>query len=872
MSDMTPMMKQYLEMKEQYKGCILFFRLGDFYEMFFDDAKEVSRELELTLTGRDCGQKERAPMCGIPYHSSEAYIARLIEKGYKVAICEQMEDPATAKGLVKRDVVRIITPGTVVDSSMLEETKNNFLCAVFMEREMSGICFADVSTGEVYATAADGEEPVIRLINELGRFSPSEVLLNEEAAACPQLVEFLQKRLHCTVDVEPSGRFDDRAARSTITGRYGPGAIDEAGLSDMSLSIRAAGALLSYLAETQRVDLAHLTPISCYQKGQYMELDIHTRRNLELTETMRSKEKRGSLLGVLDRTKTAMGGRLLRKWLEQPLSNCVHIKRRQNAVGELVADSLTRGELIDSLSGVYDLERLMTRVVYGTANGRDLRALWQTFQRIPGIREMAGRMRGSLMKELFDSLDELSDLRELIDRSIVEEPPFSIREGGMIRAGYSEQADELHSLMTDGKGYIARIESEEKERTGIRNLKIGYNKVFGYYIEVTKSNYDSVPEHYIRKQTLSNCERYITQELKELESRVLSAQERTQSLEYELFCEVRQQIAGQLHRISQSSKALAALDALCSLSEVASRNGYTCPEVDFGDKIEIRDGRHPVVESVLKDALFVPNDTLLDCGDNRLAIITGPNMAGKSTYMRQVAIITLMAQMGGFVPAASAHIGVVDKIFTRVGASDDLSMGQSTFMVEMSEVAGILKGATSKSLLIFDEIGRGTSTFDGMSIARAVVEYSLDKKRLGAKTLFATHYHELTALEEQLPGVKNYNIAVKKRGDDITFLRKIVRGGADDSYGIEVAKLAGVPDRVIQRAKEVLLALEQGAPEQPAPRRGARVEVEDNFQTSLGDSQSRELIEKLKKLDINTLTPLEAMNALFELKQLAGRL
>ncbi|MBC8536812.1 DNA mismatch repair protein MutS [Feifania hominis] len=873
MAELTPMMQQYMEIKNRNKDYILLYRLGDFYEMFFEDAKLASKELDLVLTGRDCGQEERAPMCGVPYHSCESYIARLVAKGYKVAICEQLEDPATAKGLVKRDIVRVITPGTVTELGMLDESKNNYLAAVSLTAGSAGITFSDISTGEIYATTVEGRDVPMRVLGEIGKFSPTEIILEGGMEGLEGLTAFAHDRLHATVTRAPEGEFTREKCEQIIAETYGADYLAREGLAELPAFIISCGMLLDYFRETQRCDLKNLKPINYYLPEQFMELDVTTRRNLELTETMRQQDKRGSLLGVLDRTKTSMGTRLLRRWIEMPLCNTAAIKKRQNAVAELIRSGERREELIARLKLVSDIERLMTRVVYNTANGRDLRALLATLELLPPVKAALKGAESAYLKELDESLDELAELRELLARAIVEKPPFSVREGGLIEKGYSSEVDSLNDLLKNSKAYILKIENTERERTGIKNLKISYNKVFGYYLEVTKSYQNLVPDHYIRKQTLANCERYITEELKELEGRILSAHERVCSLEYELFSKVREQVAGETFRLQRNAQALAALDVLCSFAVVARRGGYCMPEVDFSDEIRIKDGRHPVVEDLLKDALFVPNDTLLDTRENRLAIITGPNMAGKSTYMRQVAVITLMAQIGSFVPASSAHIGVVDKIFTRVGAADDLAMGQSTFMVEMSEVAHILKNATKKSLIIYDEIGRGTSTFDGMSIARAVVEFTADRKLLGAKTLFATHYHELTELERTIGGVKNYNIAVKKRGDDITFLRKIVRGGADDSYGIEVAKLAGIPQKVITRAKEILQDIELAEPVRPAhaPRRASQPEPEIE-QTSFERSGAEALAESMRMLDVNTLTPIEAMNKLFELCNEAKKL
>ncbi len=867
MAELTPMMKQYLEIKQQHENCILFFRLGDFYEMFYDDAKIASRELELVLTGRDCGQEERAPMCGVPFHSYESYVARLVAKGYKVAICEQTEDPAQAQGLVKRDVVRVITPGTVIEGSMLDEGRNNYLAVVYRGQESAetGLCFADCSTGEVHVTCLQGDDILLRACNELGRFSPSEILLSAGAAAQSELMDFLTQRLEGRPDVLDEERFAYDQTSRRVLQHFAKDSLDELGLEAQYAAVRALGCALDYLYDTQMNGLERLDHLDVYSDAQFMRLDVTARRNLELLETMRSKEKRGSLLWVLDKTRTAMGKRLMRSWLEQPLIHPAQISRRLSGVEELVRDTMRRGDLRDGLQDIYDLERIMTRIVYGSANAKELKSLSHTIERVAPIKARLAGVKAALLQEIEEQIDPLTDIYELIERSIAEDPPFSLREGGIIRQGYSEELDQLTADMTDGKGIIARIEATEKERTGIKTLKVGYNRVFGYYIEISRAYTGEVPETYIRKQTLANAERYITQELKELEARVLGARERSVALEYQLFVEVRRAIAQELPRIQSTAGAIARLDVLASLAEVAVRRNYCRPEVDLGGEIRIQNGRHPVVEA-LQSAPFVPNDTQLDSRDNRVAMITGPNMAGKSTYMRQTALIVLMAQIGSFVPADSATIGIVDSIFTRVGASDDLAAGQSTFMVEMSEVATILRNATKNSLIIFDEIGRGTSTFDGMSIARAVLEYVANPKRIGAKTLFATHYHELTTMEEELEGIRNYNIAVKKRGDDITFLRRIVRGPADDSYGIEVAKLAGIPDSVVTRAKEILRQVEQEGAAAPAAPVSQPAAAQDD-QLSLIPTVDHELISRLKNLDVNTLTPIEALQLLYELNK-----
>ncbi|MBM6722888.1 DNA mismatch repair protein MutS [Pseudoflavonifractor phocaeensis] len=863
-SELTPMMKQYVKMKQLHPDCILFFRLGDFYEMFQEDAKLVSAELDLTLTTRDRNKpaEERTPMCGVPYHSADAYIARLIAKGYKIAICEQMEDPAAAKGLVDRDIIRIVTPGTVMNASMLEEGRNNFICAIYRDSAGTGLCVCDVSTGELSAAffpaGAEGEE---RLYNELGRIGPREAMLSDGAYSDTALVDFLTRKLDCRCENGGEARFRADTARAAAEQQFTAGL--EAVPQGAEGAVQAAGGLLSYLYETQKTDLSHITTLTWLAAGQYMELDLTARRNLELTETLRSKEKKGSLLWVLDKTRTPMGHRLIRAWMERPLLSPVAIGKRLGAVEELVGDPIRREELSATLREVTDLERLIGRIVYGTAGGRDLVSLAAGLGRLPRLRELLEGSASSLLSALCRALDDLPQLRELIASAIVDEPPFSVREGGFIRLGYDAEVDRLRSILTGGKDLVAGIEAREKEKTGIKSLKVGFNKVFGYYIEVSKSYYDQVPDTYIRKQTLTNCERFITQELKDLEHEILSAQDRVCALEFQLFCQVREQAAALVGVIQHSAAAAAQVDVLTSFANVAAENGYCRPQVDQSDCLEIVEGRHPVVEKVLKHSLFVPNDTHMDGGAHTVAIITGPNMAGKSTYMRQVALIVLMAQMGSFVPARSARVGVVDRVFTRIGASDDLSAGQSTFMVEMTEVAELLKNATSKSLLILDEIGRGTSTYDGMAIARAVLEYCADKKKLGAKTLFATHYHEITALEGAISGVENYHIAAKKKGDDILFLRKIVRGGADQSYGIEVAKLAGVPGKVISRARQILAELEAGGLAAPA---APAVPVSD--QVTLADMGGSEVTRRLQLVDLNTLTPIEAMNLLFELKQM----
>ena len=869
MAEMTPMMRQYLEIKKNYQDTILMFRLGDFYEMFFEDAKTASRELELVLTGRDCGQEERAPMCGVPFHSVDSYIARLVSRGYKVAICEQTEDPATAKGIVKRDVIRILTPGTVIESNMLDESKNNFLCSIRLNGTSAGICFADVSTGELNLTQIDEKNPANKIVNEIGRYMPTEIRYNREVITSDKIRDFVHNRVDCTADEIDESVVTVDYSRQIITEHFKK-SLTELGIEGNDEAICALGDTISYLTKVQKSGLDNISKIDFYSDSQFMKLDFSSRRNLELTETMRNRERRGTLLWVLDKTKTAPGKRLIRSWLEQPLLNLAKISKRHNAVEELYNNTLLLEEEIDNISDVSDMERLMARIVYETANAKELRSLLATIKLLPAIRQTISGCKSALLCETYESIDLLQDIEQLIETSIAEDPPFTVREGGMIRDGFNEELDSLRDIVTNGKGYIAAVQQTEQERTGIKKLKIGYNRVFGYYIEIPNSFKELVPEEYIRKQTLANCERYITSELKDLESKVLGAQERIVKLEYEIFTQVRSRVASELYRIQKTARALATVDVLCSLAKVALHNNYVCPVMTDGSEVIIRDGRHPVVEKMVKDTPFVPNDTTLDCRENRCAIITGPNMAGKSTYMRQVALIVLMAQCGSFVPASSAQIGIVDAIFTRVGASDDLASGQSTFMVEMSEVANILANATKNSLLIFDEIGRGTSTFDGMSIARAVLEHSADIKKLGAKTLFATHYHELTELEGEIDGAKNYNIAVKKRGDDITFLRRIVRGGADGSYGIEVAKLAGVPNTVVTRAKAILKELEEKGV--VTVIRTVEAPKEDDFQLSFGSNAGNEIVDKLKGVDVNTLTPIEALQMLYELKKQAEQI
>jgi len=865
---MTPMMRQYLDIKERNQDSILFFRLGDFYEMFGDDARTASKELDLVLTSRDKSTEdpnERVPMCGVPYHSSETYIARLIAKGYKVAICEQMEDPATAKGLVDRDIVRVVTPGTLMESSMLDEGKPNYLCAAYFG-ETSAVCFADLSTGEISVSEFQTNS-ISHIENEIGSFSPAEAILGGAPEQCLRLREYLTARLSCLVQYSDELFSDDKA--DLLRGRFGQDVCAELD----SAAVYAAGALLSYIMDTQKTDVSHLGTLRRNTGGSFMELDINTVRNLELAGSLRSGEKKGSLLWILDKTKTSMGRRLIRSWVLRPLLLTAPIKRRQSAVSELFGATVPRGELIVNLKSIGDMERLIGKIVYGNAGCRDLKALSSSILGLPGLTKQLATMKCAALRDC-SSMDLLGDIAELIDATVREDPPFSVREGGFINDGVDPEVDRLRNLLENSSAALTGIEQKERERTG-KKLKIGYNRVFGYYIEIPRSVSDDVPDDYIRKQTLANCERFITQELKELETELLSAKDTLTALEYKLFEELRTKVALDVQRVQTTARYVAEIDVLCSLAETAAANNYCLPEIDVSGIIEIRDGRHPIVEVMQQGSLFVPNDTFLDGGAARTAIITGPNMAGKSTYMRQTALVVLMAQMGSFVPARSARIGLVDRVFTRIGASDDLSAGKSTFMVEMTEVADILKNATRASLLILDEIGRGTSTYDGMSVARAVLEHCTDKRKLGAKTMFATHYHELTALENEIDGVKNYNISAKKRGDDIIFLRKIVPGGADDSYGIEVAGLAGVPDSVIRRAKAALKALENGDRTEtglPRIQRGTQENrppgrEPNSGQLSLLDMAGNEITAILNSTDLNTLTPLEALSLLFELKK-----
>ena len=875
MAELTPMMQQYMETKKEYPDCILFYRLGDFYEMFFDDAITASRELEITLTGKNCGLEERAPMCGVPYHAVDGYLNRLVSKGYKVAICEQMEDPATAKGLVKRDVVRIVTPGTNLDTQSLDETKNNYIMCVVYIADRYGLSVADVTTGEYLVTELGDSE---KLFDEIYKFMPSELICNEAFYMSGMDLELLKEKLGITIYSLDAWYFDDAICQRTLKEHFHVNVMEGLGLADYDCGVIAAGALLQYLLETQKRDLSHITKLSVYASGKYMLLDSSTRRNLELCETLREKQKRGSLLWVLDKTKTAMGARTLRKYIEQPLIDRKEIERRLDAVDELKNNAISREEIREYLSPIYDLERLVCKITYQSANPRDLIAFESSLSMLPHIKYILQEMKAPLLHEIYEHLDTLEELCDLIQSAIQDDPPLAMKEGGIIKDGYNEEVDRLRSAKSDGKEWLAKLEADEREKTGIKNLRIRYNKVFGYYLEVTNSFKNLVPDYYTRKQTLANAERYIIPELKELEDTILGAEDRLYALEYQLYCEVRDQIAKEILRIQSTAHAIAQLDTFASMALVAERNQYVRPKINEKGVINIKDGRHPVVEKMIPNDMFIANDTYLNDKKNRISIITGPNMAGKSTYMRQTALIVLMAQIGSFVPAASADIGLVDRIFTRVGASDDLASGQSTFMVEMTEVANILRNATNKSLLILDEIGRGTSTFDGLSIAWAVIEHISNSKLLGAKTLFATHYHELTELEGKIDNVNNYCIAVKEKGDDIIFLRKIVKGGADKSYGIQVARLAGVPDSVIQRAKEIVEELVHAditerikdiashGHEQPKAKPKHYDEV-DLAQMSLFDTvKDDDVIDEIKSLDISNLTPIEALNTLYQLQ------
>ena len=858
----SPMMRHYISTKEEYPDSILFYRLGDFYEMFFDDALTVSRELELTLTGKDCGLEERAPMCGVPYHAAALYISRLISKGYKVAICEQTEDPKTAKGMVKRDVIRVVTPGTLVDEEFLDDKTNNYLAVIYMAENTAGISVSDVSTGEIYTTEVIGKDEVL---NELARYSPKEIIVNAEAAK--NISADIEMRLHISADERGDEFFGGDTAKKTLE-QFGKNSLDELQLSDKPYAVNAVSAMLNYLEYAQKASIAYINSLNVYTAAQYMELDAATRRNLEITETMRDKTKKGSLLWVLDRTNTAMGARLLKQWVEKPLINPIEINKRLYSVRELTDNMMLRDELCEVLSGTYDISRIISRLSLSSATPRDMVSLRETLIKLPSLEYTLKSTKSPLLSGMSKNFDLLEDVCDLLKRAIKDNPPVSLKDGDVIREGFNEEIDSLRKARDNGKEWLMEVEKKEREKTGIPKLKIGYNKVFGYYIEVTNSFKEQVPEEYIRKQTLANCERYITQELKELENTILGAAEKIVNIEAYVFEQVRSSIAGEIERLKHTANIIAVSDVLCSLAETAFKNHFAMPEISDSGVIEIKDGRHPVVEKMSKNSMFVPNDTLLDCNDNRMMIITGPNMAGKSTYMRQVAVITLMAQIGSFVPAKSARIGVVDRIFTRVGASDDIASGQSTFMLEMNEVSSILKNATKNSLIILDEIGRGTSTFDGLSIAWSVAEYIRNKRKIGAKTLFATHYHELTELEEKLDGVKNYRVAVKKHGDEITFLRKIVRGGTDDSYGIEVAALAGLPSEVISRAKEILKKIEND--EIDTAFKTDKKADEQTDQIGFADTTALEITAYLKDIDVTTLTPIEAMNTLYTLVRKAN--
>lgn len=867
MAEFSPMMQHYLETKKQYKDCVLFYRLGDFYEMFFEDAEIVSRELELTLTGKDCGQEKRAPMSGIPYHAADSYIAKLIEKGYKVAICEQVEDPKQAKGIVKREVIRVVTPGTVIESNLLEEKKNNYIMAIYKSGLYFGISVCDISTGEFLATQIVEHNNFARLLDEISRYSPAEIIVSDMMFNSKTEIEKIKERFETYISKESEESFDGEY--ELLSGMYN--IIDDKNekiknLSDKKLAIYAINALLKYLEDTQKTSLDHINTIKIYNTTRYMALDINARRNLEITEKMRDKSKKGTLLWVLDKTSTSMGGRLLRRWLNDPLIDRKEINDRLDAVEELKDSIILRGDVVDALKKVYDIERLAGKISYGNANGRDMISLKNSVKQLPEIKKVLSTTGAGLLKEIYENIDTLDDIYEIIEKSIVDEPPIGVKDGGIIKIGYDPEIDKLKLATTEGKKWILELEAKEREQTGIKGLKIGFNKVFGYFIEVTKSNLSMVPDRYVRKQTLTNCERYITEELKNLENQILGAEERVVTLEYNAFCEIRSSIEKQIQRIQKTATLVSTLDVLVSFATVAEDMNYVKPEVDNGGVIDIKEGRHPVIEKMISNSNFVPNDTYLDEEGNRLAIITGPNMAGKSTYMRQVALITLMAQVGSFVPASYAKIGVVDKIFTRVGASDDLSMGQSTFMVEMMEVATILKEATKNSLVILDEIGRGTSTYDGLSIAWAVAEFIADKEKCGAKTLFATHYHELTELENKVEGVKNYSIAVKEKGEDIIFLRKIVDGGTDESYGVHVARLAGVPQVVTKKANEILQSLERrNVLNNKIIEQTPKKESAD--QIDMYNYKIAEVAHEIDRIDFNQLTPIDALNTLVKIKE-----
>ncbi|MGE5474831.1 MAG: DNA mismatch repair protein MutS [Ignavibacteriales bacterium] len=864
MPEITPMMQQYLDIKKQHNDCILFFRLGDFYEMFFEDAQLASKELEITLTGRDCGQEERAPMCGIPYHSADTYIAKLISKGYKVAICEQVEDPSEAKGIVRREVIRIVTPGTVIEANMLDESKNNYICSIYKSGMNYGLATADITTGDFFAVQFSEGNTFNQLLNEIAKYIPSEIIINHEMDLYISGKAQINSRMNTALWAFDDDSFVYEKAVETLSGLFKEDGGNQQNI-DKTFAVCAIGGLLGYIQNTQKAELLHINKIDFYSVDKFMVIDLFSRRNLEISETLRERSKKGTLLWVLDKTNTPMGARMLRKWLDQPLLDTGSIKERLEAVKSLKDDIITRTELIESLKRIYDIERLLGRIIYGSANARDLAALKMSLEKLPEIKMALFKCKAPLLVSLFENLDLLTDVKDLIETAIVDDPPFSVREGGLIKEGYNAEVDEIREARIKGRSWLAELENREREETGIKNLKIGYNKVFGYFLEVTKSYFNLVPDRYIRKQTLANCERYLTSELKDMEEKILRAEEKGVELEYQLFIEVRNYIAERTIRLQNSAKIVAIIDVIASLALVAETNGYTMPVIDESNILEIRDGRHPVVE-IMTGGGFVPNDTFLDDNESRVAIITGPNMAGKSTYMRQVALIVLMAQIGSFVPAASARIGVVDRIFTRVGASDDLGMGQSTFMVEMTEVANILGNATQRSLLILDEIGRGTSTYDGLSIAWAVTEYVADTEKIGARTLFATHYHELTELEDKISGVTNFCITVKEKGDDIIFLRKIVRGGADDSYGIQVAKLAGVPYTVINRAKTILQELEDADIIKKQRKDARKADKMVQGQIDLFSYKAGEMAEEIRNLDIMAMTPIDALNYLYKLK------
>ncbi len=867
MSEYSPMMQKYLETKQQYKDCILFYRLGDFYEMFFEDAITCARELEITLTGKDCGQEERAPMAGVPHHSADMYISRLISKGYKVAICEQLEDPKNTKGIVKRGVIRVVTPGTIIDSNMLEERKNNYIMSIYKTGIYYGISVCDISTGEFYAAEIKDDQNFTLLLDELARYNPSELIINSMMAQSQEELTKIKERFNSYIT-----EFEDKYYESktdTLSLRFN--IIDTnqkpiQNLQEQTLAICSINALLTYLEQTQMTNLEHINKITIYKISKYMSLDINARRNLEITEKMRDKSKKGTLLWVLDKTSTSMGGRLLRRWLNDPLIDTIEINKRLNAVKTLKEDIMLRGDIIENLKKVYDIERLAGKMAYGNANARDMITLKNSLQKLPELKRILSTCQTTMLKELYENIDELKDIYELIDKAIIDDPPMSIKDGGIIKLGYDEEIDKLKTATTQGKNWIIKLEAEERQKTGIKNLKVGFNKVFGYFIEVTKSNLKQVPKTYIRKQTLTNAERFITEELKDLENQILGAEEKVVNLEYNAFVQIREEIAQNIKRLQTTAASISALDVITSFAQIAEDLNYCMPTVDNSGIIDIKGGRHPVIEKMLGAGAFVENDTYLDKDKNRLSIITGPNMAGKSTYMRQVALIALMAQVGSFVPATEARIGVVDKIYTRVGASDDLSMGQSTFMVEMMEVATILKEATENSLVILDEIGRGTSTYDGLSIAWAVAEYIANKEKCGAKTLFATHYHELTKLEEQLDGIKNYSVAVKEKGEDIIFLRKIIEGGTDESYGIHVARLAGVPKSVTQKANEILKKLERkNILTGEKQKKEDKKQVEGQF--DMYNYKLAEIAHEIDKVNLNELTPIDALNTLVKIKE-----